>query len=203
MGPQTARIFRALALSLAAVFVSSNAFAGWRDQAAPAEIDRLDHLPQIRDEAIADAKAGKGRGDWRVLSRVMEPEGRAVPANALTGHWRCRQVKLGGMSSYIVYDRWFDCSIRSHQGGLLLEKRYGSQRFAGFLYPVGGGWVYLGASNVRGEPRHAYSGASPALGAQVTPDDQIGLLTGIGDNHLRLEIPAVQESLLDVVEFKR
>jgi hypothetical protein len=37
----------------------------------------------------------------------------------------------------------------------------------------------------------------------VTPDDQIGLLTGIGDNHLRLEIPAVQESLLDVVEFKR
>jgi hypothetical protein len=27
--------------------------------------------------------------------------------------------------------------------------------------------------------------------------------TGIGDNHLRLEIPAVQESLLDVVEFAR
>ena len=39
--------------------------------------------------------------------------------------------------------------------------------------------------------------------AQVTPDDQIGLLTGIGDNHLRLEIPAVQESFLDVVEFTR
>ena len=203
MGPQTARIFRALALSLAATFMSSNAFAGWRDQAAPAEIDRLDRLPQIRDEAIADAKTGKGQGDWRVLSRVMEPEGRAVPADALTGHWRCRQVKLGGMSSYIVYDRWFDCSIRSHKGGLSLEKKNGSQRFAGFLYPEGGGWVYLGASNVRGEPRHAYSGASPALGAQVTPDDQIGLLTGIGDNRLRLEIPAVQESVLDVVEFAR
>ena len=42
-----------------------------------------------------------------------------------------------------------------------------------------------------------------ALGAQVTPDDQIGLLTGIGNNHLRLEIPAVQESLLDVLEFTR
>ena len=39
--------------------------------------------------------------------------------------------------------------------------------------------------------------------AQITPDDQIGLLTGIGDNHLRLEIPAIQESLLDVVEFAR
>ena len=37
----------------------------------------------------------------------------------------------------------------------------------------------------------------------MTPDDQIGLLTGIGNNHLRLEIPAVQESLLDVVELVR
>jgi len=37
----------------------------------------------------------------------------------------------------------------------------------------------------------------------VTPDDQIGLLTGIGNNRLRLEIPAVQESLLDVLEFTR
>jgi len=203
MGVPTVRIFRALALSLAAVFVSSNAFAGWQDQASPAEIDRLDHLPQIRDTAIADAKAGEGRGDRRVLSRVMEPEGRAVPAEALTGHWRCRQVKLGGMSSYMVYDRWLDCSIRSTRGGLLLEKTGGSQRFAGWLYPEGGGWVYLGASNVRGEPRHHYSGASPGLGATVTPDDQIGLLTGIGDNRLRLEIPAVQESLLDVVEFAR
>jgi len=203
MGPQTARIFRALALSLAAVFVSSNAFAGWQDQASPAEIDRLDRLPQIRDAAIAEAKTGEGRDIGRAIARVMEPEGRAVPAAALTGNWRCRQLKLGLMNSYMAYDRWFTCTIRPHRGGLLLEKTGGSQRFAGFLYPEGGGWVYLGASNVRGEPRHVYSGPSPALGAQVTPDDQIGLLTGIGDNRLRLEIPAVQESLLDVVEFAR
>jgi hypothetical protein len=73
----------------------------------------------------------------------------------------------------------------------------------GTLYPDNGAWVYLGASSARGEPVHAYSGASASIGASVTPDDQIGLLTGIGDNHLRLEIPAVQESLLDMVEFKR
>ena len=203
MGIPTARIFRTLALSLAVIFTSSSAFAGWQENAAPAEIDRLNQLPQIRDAAIADAKSDQGQGDWRAIPRVMEPEGRTIPASALTGKWRCRQIKLGLMSAYMVYDRWFTCSIRSTRGGLLLEKTDGSQRFAGWLYPEQGAWVYLGASSVRGEPRHTYSGASPALGAQVTPDDQIGFLTGIGDNHLRLEIPAVQESLLDVVEFAR
>ncbi|HJS45397.1 MAG TPA: DUF4893 domain-containing protein [Rhizomicrobium sp.] len=188
-----------LALSLAAVFTSSTAFAGWQQDASAAEIDRLNQLPQIREAAIADAKAG----DWRAVVRVMKLEARTIPANALTGNWRCRQIKLGLMSSTMVYDRWFTCTIRSTRGGLLLEKTGGSQRFAGFLYPEQGAWVYLGASSVRGESGHHYSGPSPALGAQVTPDDQIGLLTGIGDNHLRLEIPAVQESLLDVVEFAR
>jgi hypothetical protein len=217
----TARIFRTLALSLAVIFTSSSAFAGWQENASPAEIDRLNHLPQIRDAAMADAlgssreperseglevrpsKNGQGQGDWRAIPRVMEPEGRTIPASALTGKWRCRQIKLGLVSAYMVYDRWFTCSIRSTRGELLLEKTGGTQRFAGWLYPEQGAWVYLGASSVRGEPRHTYSGAYPALGAQVTPDDQIGLLTGIGDNHLRLEIPAVQESLLDVVEFAR
>ena len=199
MGIPTARIFRNAAFSLAAIFISSNAFAGWQEDASPAEIDRLNHLPQIRDAAIADAKAG----DWRAVAPIMEPQTRTIPADVLTGNWRCRQIKLGLMSSTMVYDRWFTCSIRPYLGGLLLEKTDGTQRFAGILHPEQGAWVYLGASNVRGEPRHRYSGASPGLGAQVTPDDQIGVLTGIGDDHLRLEIPSVQESLLDVVEFRR
>jgi hypothetical protein len=199
----TARIFRALAFSLAAIFIAPKAFAGWQDQASPADIDRLNQLPQIREAAIADAGHGEGRGDSRVISRVMEPGAHTIPAHALTGNWRCRQIKLGGMTPVMVYDRWFTCSIRSVRDGLLLEKMGGSQRLSGTLFPENGAWVYVGASRVRGEPRHNYSGASPALGAQVTPDDQVGLLTGIGDNHLRLEIPAVQESLLDVVEFTR
>jgi hypothetical protein len=190
----------ALALSLS---VATPAFAGWQDQASPADIDRLVQLPQIRAAAIADAQRGDGRGDFRALPRVLEPEGRAVPARALMGNWRCRQMKLGRMSSYMVYDAWFTCNIRPYNGGLLLQKMNGSQRFVGFLFPENGAWVYLGASSARGEPWHNYSGRSPAIGAQTTPDDQIGLLAGIGNNHLRLEIPAVQESLLDVVEFTR
>jgi hypothetical protein len=178
-------------------------FAGWQDQASQADTNRLVQLPQIREAALADAQAGPGRGDARAIGQVMEPEGRAIPARALVGTWRCRQLKLGGMSSYMVYDQWFSCRIRPINGGLLLQKMNGSQRFMGALYPENGAWVYLGASSARGEGWHDYSGNSASFGAEATPDDQIGLLTGIGDNHLRLEIPAVQESLLDVVEFRR
>jgi hypothetical protein len=202
--PMGRRIVKAvIALALA----STPAFAGWRQIASAADVARIEQLDQTRALALADARQGQSQSqsqdDWRVISRVMEPEGHAVPLQGLTGNWHCRQIKLGGMTSTIVYDRWFACNIRPFRGGLLLQKMNGSQRFAGMLFPDNGGWVYLGASSAPGEPWHNYSGASPALGAQATPDDQIGLLTGIGDNHLRLEMPAVQESLLDVVEFTK
>lgn len=199
MGGQTVKAIFVLALSLAATPV----FAGWQDQASPADAQRLGQLPQVRNQALQDAQHGQGRGDARVIRRVMDPEGHDIPAHALAGSWRCREIKLGGMTSYMVYDAWFRCNIRPVRGGLMLQKMNGSQRFMGFLYPENGAWVYLGASSARGEPYHSYSGRSASVGAQVTPDDQIGLLTGIGNNHLRLEMPAVQESLLDVVEFTR
>lgn len=199
MGGRIVSGFLMLALSLAV----TPACAGWRDVASSADIARLEQLPQIRANAIQDAQHGQGQGDWRVIARVMNPEGHAIAAPALLGDWQCRQIKLGRMTSYMVYDHWFRCNIRPFRGGLLLQKENGSQRFVGFLFPENGAWVYVGASSAAGEPWHNYSGASPALGAQTTPDDQIGLLTGIGDNHLRLEMPAIQESLLDVVEFAR
>jgi hypothetical protein len=199
MGMRTVRTATILATSLA--LLSNPALAGWQDYASPADIERLEQLPQIRAAALADAE--HSHGDARVVARVMGTEGHTINANDLVGHWRCRQIKLGRMESYLVYDRWFDCNIRALGNGLTLEKSGGSQRLAGRLFPDNGAWIYVGASRVRGEPRHNYSGASSALGAAVTPDDQVGLLTGIGDNHLRLEIPAVQESLLDVLEFAR
>lgn len=203
MGLPTVKFSTALALCLALLAIPTIALAGWQDYVSPADRDRLEQLPQIRDAALADAEHGRGHGDARVVARVMGPQGHTINANDLVGHWRCRQIKLGRMESYVVYDRWFDCNIRALGNGLMLEKTDGSQRLAGRLFPDNGAWIYVGASRIRGEHRHNYSGASPGLGAAVTPDDQVGLLTGIGDNHLRLEIPAVQESLLDVVEFKR
>lgn len=198
------RIHKLLVVAALAAMAAPAAAQNWRDYAHPNDIERLAQLPQIRAAAIADAQnTNSGRGNVDALARVMDAQGRSIPERALMGNWRCRQMKLGRMTSYMVYDGWFACNIRPYNGGLLLQKMGGSQRFVGFLFPENGAWVYLGASSARGEPWHNYSGTSPALGAQVTSDDQIGLLTGIGDNHLRLEMPAIQESLLDVVEFRR
>jgi len=190
-------------LALTLTLAATPSFAGWQEQASRADVARLAQLPQIRAAALEASRRGRGEGDARVIGLVMNPAAHTIPAQALAGTWRCRQLKLGGMESYMVYSAWFSCSIRPRNGGLVLQKMNGSQRFMGTLYPEGGTWVYLGAASAKGEPWHQYSGASASVGASVTPDDQIGLLTGIGDNHLRLEIPAVQESLLDVVEFKR
>jgi hypothetical protein len=200
MGVRIHDVFLATALTLG---IATPALANWQDRASSPDKDRLVQLPQTRARALEDARTGEGRGDWRAIPRVMQREARSIPANAMIGNWRCRQIKLGGMSAYMVYDQWFNCRIRPYNGGLVFEKLNGSQRMGGFLYPENGAWVYLGQSAVRGERIDGYSGRTPSIGAQVTPDDQIGLLTGIGNNHLRLEIPAVQESLLDVVELVR
>ena len=138
----TVKTILALVLSLAA----TPSFAAWQDYASRADLERLGQLPQIRAAALADSQRGRGLGDARVISSVMGPQGRGVPANALVGNWRCRQIKLGGMSAYMVYDQWFSCRIRSHNGGLVFEKLNGSQRMGGFLYPEKGAWVYLGSS---------------------------------------------------------
>ena len=198
-----AKVKIAAAAMLGVASLIPSAFADWRDQASDFDIRRLQILEQWRDKAIWEAQNySDGSGDFNALRAVVEAQGRTVPGEALIGNWRCRNMKMGGVNAYIVYG-WFNCRIVPMNGGLLLEKLDGSLLTRGFLYPENGAWVYLGSSAVRGERIDPYSGRTPSIGAAVTPDDQIGLLTGIGNNHLRLEIPAVQESLLDVVELVR
>lgn len=199
MGVGILRVLLTAAITLA----STSAFASWQDRATLADMDRLDDLPQIRFLAVDQTNSGFGQGDSAAIHRVMQPESRTIPRRALTGTWKCRQIKLGGISSYMVYQDWFNCRIRQDKNGLVFEKMNGSQLMAGRLYEERGAWVYLGASWVKGEGRHSYSGRAPSLGGAVRSDDQIGLLSGIGNDHLRLEIPATQESLLDVVELTR
>jgi len=113
----------------------SLAFAGWRDQASDFDIQRLQILEQWRDKAIWEAQHySDGTGDFNALKSTLEQQGRAVPVQALIGNWRCRNMKMGGMNAYIVY-QWFDCRIVPMNGGLLLQKTTGSLRTQGWLYP--------------------------------------------------------------------
>jgi hypothetical protein len=188
---------------LALLALWSPARADWRDQVSPQDVDRLAHLNDIREDALDQARHRGGHGDVRAIGAVFDPAPHAIPEQTLAGTWRCRQIKLGGMTGYYVFD-WFKCRIAHVNGGLWFEKE-GTQRMAGYLHAQEGMWVYLGAQSARGEPMHRYSGRAASAGEDFNPDDQVGVLVGIGNNHLRLDLPSpgTQESDFDAIELVR
>ncbi len=180
------------------------ACADWKSQISDYDAGRLTSLEQARADAVHQAETRGGTGDFRAIKETFEADAHGVPEQALYGAWRCRQLKLGGMTGYAVFS-WFPCRISRVNGGLWFEKQ-GTQRMAGYLYPEQGGlWVYLGAQSARGEPWHRYSGRYASVGAVTTPDDQVGALVGIANNALRLDLPtpATQESDFDAIEMVR
>lgn len=186
------------------LFAAAPALAGWQEFASAFDRDRLARLPEARAKALSEAEAGAPQADLAVIHALMSAPAQAASAEALTGTYRCRTIKLGGITPDVIY-AWFRCRISERGGMLVLQKLSGSQRTNGTLYADGdGSLVYLGASSVTGEPAHRYSGNGASVGASATPDDQIGRLTRIGEGHLRLEMPfPLQESTLDVLELER
>jgi hypothetical protein len=190
---------RGLSLIALSLFAATAAQAGWQDVASRYDQKRLMMLQQSRAEGLQQARNGRDMG---AIDEVLGRRGE--PIENISGMWRCRQMKLGGMTPSRVYD-WFNCRISDRGGHLYFQKLNGSTRTAGYLYPNGDGtYVYLGAVSVIGELVHAYSGSGVAIGEGATPDDQIGLLVGLGGGHARIELPyPVQESTFDVIELKR
>jgi hypothetical protein len=156
---------------------------------------------------LAEASRGAPAGDLAAIRSVLDAPAVDASASAIAGVWRCRTIKLGGITPDVIYT-WFRCRISLRQGAPFFEKLSGSQRTSGWLYPQGGGFVYLGASYVTAygppeKPPH-YSGTGAAVGAAATPDDQIGLLSLLADGRARLELPYPRlESTFDVIELKR
>jgi hypothetical protein len=187
----------AAALSL----LASTAFAGWREEASPFDAQRLSQLQESKEKGLQEASAGP---DMATIHAVLDPRSNPIGASEAAGSWRCRTIKLGGMTPSVVYG-WFSCRVSYRGGGLYFQKLSGSQRIAGYLYPdESGGLVLLGANTVKGEPERHYSGNGASVGAPATPDDAVGVMESIGPGHARIEFPyPVQESTFDVVELKR
>jgi hypothetical protein len=197
-------IHKGLFVLVALTALTGSASAGWRDQITDYDSGKLTSLEQARADAVHQAETRGGTGDFRAIKETFEADAHGVPEQALYGAWHCRQMKLGGMTGYAVFS-WFPCRISRVNGGVWFEK-LGTQRMAGYLYPENGGlWVYLGAQSARGEPWHRYSGRFASVGADTTPDDQVGALVGIGRNALRIDLPtpATQESDFDAIELVR
>ena len=198
---------RTTKIALAALLLlSGSATAGWQEAASPADAKRLSQLSESRAKGLLEAASG-APSDVAAIRSILQAGPVSAASGRFLGTWRCRTLKLGGLTPTIVYS-WFKCRISDRGGQLFFEKLGGSQRTSGTLYPDGGGFVYLGASyvhynGVSEKPPH-YSGRGAAVGAAATPDDQIGLLSLLYDGRARLELPApVQESTFDVIELKR
>ena len=179
----------------------SVAHAGWQDQASAGDVKRLAALEESKARGLSEAQSGP---DAALIRAVLDAAPVSASENVLAGNWRCRTIRLGGMTPDVVYS-WFKCRVSERDGGLFFEKVNGTQRLSGMLYPhESGGYVLLGALSAKGEPVHRYSGNGASAGAQATPDDVIGLLSSTGPSSARLELPyPMQESVFDVIEMKR
>ena len=196
-----------IAAALTFALIATAANAGWRDEASQFDAQRLSRLDESRAKGLDEASRGASPSDLAAIDSVIHAQVTTASPSALTGAWRCRTIKLGGVTPDIVYS-WFRCRISERGGALFFEKLSGSQLTSGFLYSEGSGYVYLGASYVTayGPPEKppVYSGRGASAGAAATPDDQIGLLSLLADGRARLELPyPVQESTFDVIELKR
>jgi hypothetical protein len=196
-----AKPLRVLLLTSALALAATTAQAGWLDVASPRDAQRLGQLQESKEKGMQEAAAGP---DMAVIHAVLDPASQRTSDGEARGAWRCRTIKLGGMTPSVVYS-WFTCRIADRGGHLYFEKISGSQRVSGWLYPdQSGGLVLLGANTVNGEPQRRYSGSGASAGADATPDDAVGVLTAIGSGHARIEFPyPVQESTFDVIELKR
>ena len=185
------------------LLVSTAANAGWQEQASRFDAQRLSRLDESRAKGLDEASRGAPAADLAAIRSVLDAPAVEASSSAVEGAWRCRTIKLGGITPDVVYG-WFRCRISLKGGAPYFEKLTGSQRTSGFLYPQGGGFVYLGASYVIGEQPHAYSGNGAEAGAGATPDDQIGLFSLLADGRARLELPYPRlESTFDVIELRR
>ncbi len=186
--------------AMAVLCAVSAARAGWQESASPYDVKRLSQLEEAKSRGLSEAQAGHHAG---LIRAVLERPPISLSSGELEGAWRCRMIKLGGMTPDKVYS-WFGCRIGEKSGGLWFEKS-GTQRLNGALYRhESGGYVLLGAYSTKAEPNHRYSGNEPSAGAQATPDDAIGLLEATGPYSARIELPyPVQESVFDVIEMRR
>jgi hypothetical protein len=163
----------------------------------PADNNKLTQLNAVREQALAEARAGGTTEDLAILDQTLAGDLLSVREgfNAV-GDWRCRTLKLGKGAPLVVYG-WFDCRITDDGAGWFLDKRGGSQRTSGRFYDNGDKEMYyLGVLSVTGDPAVTY-GAAPAR-------DQVARVVRPGPNRLRLEFPLPAfESRFDILELER
>ncbi|MGX5827259.1 DUF4893 domain-containing protein [Mesorhizobium sp. 43Arga] len=161
----------------------------------PADKVRLDKYDETRKAALAEAKAGSP-AEVKQLDALLAKPLVSFSDKDLTGNWKCRTIKAGGLSPLVIYG-WFKCKVTDDGSGWRLEKISGSQRTQGRLFDDGEKRaIYLGSGSVNNDRAKPY-GSGPQI-------DQVGYAFRTSASEWRIELPApYYESKLDIIEFKR
>ena len=161
----------------------------------PADKVRLDKYGETRKAALDEAKAGDP-ADVKQLDALLAKPFVAFSDKDLTGNWKCRTIKAGGLSPLVIYG-WFKCKVTDDGSGWRLEKISGSQRTQGrFFDDNEKRAIYLGSGSVNNDRAKPY-GSGPQT-------DQVGYAFRTGVKEWRIELPApYYESKLDIIEFRR
>jgi len=156
-------------------------------------------LPAHADGAMQKLITAADTGDVADLKQLDELLARPLVAFSdkdLTGNWKCRTIKVGGLSPLVIYG-WFRCKVTDDGSGWKLEKTTGSQRTTGrFFDESEKRAIYLGSGSVNEDKPKPY-GSGPET-------DQVGYAFRNSATEWRIELPApYYESKLDIMEFKR
>lgn len=152
---------------------------------------RIEDFVQSRTRGLAEAMLGP-EADRETVSALYAPGIEAIETLP-DGDYRCRTIKMGGISPLIVYG-YFDCTVS--EDATRIDKTSGSQRFSGDLTPSAGGLFYRGALHYGDEQPIAYGSDAER--------NQVGCLYQVAGKPRRylLELPSPQfESTHDVIEM--
>jgi hypothetical protein len=160
-----------------------------------ADRKRLDEYEATRQGALAQARNGRPE-HVAVLDEIVQRPLVSFEGLDLSGDWKCRTIKAGGIAELVVYG-WFKCRVTDDGSGWKLDKLTGSQRTSGRFFDDGGErMIYLGSGFIAGEKPKPY-GNGPET-------DQVGYAYRTDEREWRIEFPAPRyESKLDIIEFRR
>lgn len=156
---------------------------------------RLDKYGETRKAALEEAKVGNP-SEVKQLEDLLAKPLVAFSDKDLTGNWKCRTIKAGGISPLVIYG-WFKCKVTDDGSGWRLAKISGSQRTGGRFFDDGDKRaIYLGSFSVNDDKAKPY-GSGPE-------SDQVGYAFRNSATEWRIEFPApYYESKLDIMELKR
>jgi hypothetical protein len=178
-----------------------NPATGWRDLVAPLDRARIDRAWATFDDLLPRVRAARPEADRAALDAALTKPPRPFAGQDLTGDWRCRTIKLGGIGGGITAYGWFACRITADGATLRFEKLTGSQRLTGTVHPdAPDRMILLGALH------YHYEGPQPYAGPG-TPDPDLrnmgGIVTMRGQDALILFPEPHYESEADLLHMVR